>query len=248
MSAIYVLWLREMRRFLRSRAQILAALGQPVIYLLTMGFGLDDVFRQAGRGSYLQFVTPGLIAMVVLFSATLSGTALYWDRQFGSLKETMVSPVPRVVIMLGRACGVATVALLQGAMVAALCLIAGFRPASLALLPAACGFLALIAFVFAGVGMIVGSSLKNIHGFQAVMNLLVMPLFLLSGALFPLTNLPTALAVLTQVNPLSYGVDGLRSALTAQSQFPAALDAAVLIALALTLVTLGAWRFSKVEI
>ncbi|MET0660473.1 MAG: ABC transporter permease, partial [Steroidobacteraceae bacterium] len=105
-----------------------------------------------------------------------------------------------------------------------------------------------IAFVFAGVGMIVGSSLKNIHGFQAVMNIIVMPVFVLSGALFPLDNLPSVLAFFTQLNPLSYGVDGLRSALISQSQFPLILNAAVLTVLALTLVTVGAWRFSKVEI
>src|SRR6185437_2004119 len=99
MSAIYILWLREVRRYLRSKVQIIASLGQPVLYLVAMGFGLGAVFRQAGRGSYIQFVAPGIIGMTVLFSAIFSGVALLWDRQFGFLKETLVAPVPRVYIM-----------------------------------------------------------------------------------------------------------------------------------------------------
>ena len=249
MSAIYILWLREVRRFLRSRLQILASLGQPVIYLLSMGFGMNDVFRQAGRGSYIQFVAPGVLAMTVLFAATVSGSQLLWDRQFGFMKETLVAPVPRVFIMLGQTVGVATVALLQGAMVAVVCLVAGFRPVSLAMLPMGIAYLALIALLFAGLGTIIGASLKDFQGFGPVMNFLVLPVFFLSGALFPLDHLPGALAVVARLDPLSYGVDGLRSALLAQSHFPAALDAAVvLVFLTLTLISIGAWRFSKIEV
>jgi len=248
MSAIYILWLRELRRYTRSRVQIIASLGQPVLYLVALGFGMGAVYRQAGRGSYLQFVAPGVIAMTVLFSATFSGIALLWDRQFGFLKETLVAPVPRVFIMLGRTCGAATVALLQGALVAIVCVIAGFRPANIALLPEAIGFLALIALVFAGLGTTVGSSLKDMQGFQMIMNFLVMPLFFLSGALYPLDHLPSLLAAVTRVDPLSYGVDGLRSALIEQAHFGPALDATVLIALAAVFIVLGAWRFSKIEV
>jgi ABC-2 type transport system permease protein len=248
MSAIYILWLRELRRYTRSRVQIIASLGQPVLYLVALGFGMGAVYRQAGRGSYLQFVAPGVIAMTVLFSATFSGIALLWDRQFGFLKETLVAPVPRVFIMLGRTCGAATVALLQGALVAIVCVIAGFRPANIALLPEALGFLALIALVFAGLGTTVGSSLKDMQGFQMIMNFLVMPLFFLSGALYPLDHLPSLLAAVTRVDPLSYGVDGLRSALIEQAHFGPALDAAVLIVLAAVFIVLGAWRFSKIEV
>jgi ABC-2 type transport system permease protein len=248
MSAIYILWLRELRRYTRSKVQIIASLGQPVLYLLVLGFGMGAVYRQAGRGSYLQFVAPGVIAMTVLFSATFSGIALLWDRQFGFLKETLVAPVPRVFIMLGRTCGAATVALLQGALVAIVCLIAGFRPTSLALLPEGIAFLALIALVFAGLGTTIGSSLKDMQGFQMVMNFLVLPLFFLSGALYPLDNLPKLLAALTRLDPPTYGVDGLRSALIGQTHFGAGLDAAVLLGLAVTFVCLGAWRFSRIEV
>jgi len=247
MKVIYILWLRELRRYTRSRAQIIASLGQPLMYLLVLGFGLGPMFRKAGGGSYLQFVAPGVISMMVLFSAIFSGIAILWDRQFGFLKETLIAPVPRVQIMIGRTAGAATVAMLQGTLFAVVCLIAGFRPVSWAAIPAAFAFLALIAAVFAAFGTTVGSSLKDMQGFQMVMNFLVMPLFFLSGALYPLDNLPQALAAITRIDPLTYGIDGLRSMLIAQSHFGPALDAAVLVVLALVLTAVGAWRFSKIE-
>jgi ABC-2 type transport system permease protein len=248
MSAIYILWLRELRRYLRSKVQIITSLGQPVLYLVAMGFGLGAVFRQAGRGSYIQFVAPGIIGMTVLFSATFSGVALLWDRQFGFLKETLVAPVPRLYVMLGRTCGAATVALIQGALVTIVCLVAGFRPANFALIPAAIAFLALIALVFSALGTAVGSMLKDMQGFQMVMNFLVMPLFFLSGAMYPLDGLPAALALVTRLDPLAYGVDGLRTALIAQSHFGAPLDSAILGSLAVAFILFGAWRFSKIEV
>src|SRR5579864_6410482 len=128
MGAIYILWLREVRRYFRSRTQILASLGQPLLYLLVLGFGLGPVFQKSGNGSYLQFVAPGVIGMTVLFSSVFSGIALLWDRQFGFLKETLVAPVPRLYIMLGRTLGGATVATIQGLLILVVCLIAGFRP------------------------------------------------------------------------------------------------------------------------
>src|SRR5271167_296395 len=135
MSAIYILWLRELKRYTRSRVQLLASLGQPLLYLLALGFGLGPVFQKAGQGSYLQFVAPGVIGMTVLFSSIFSGLGLLWDRQFGFLKETLVAPVPRLQIMIGRTMGGATVAVIQGLLVTIVCLIAGFRPVNLAMVP-----------------------------------------------------------------------------------------------------------------
>lgn len=248
MAVIYILWLRELKRYTRSRVQILASLGQPLLYLLVLGFGLGPIFRRSGSGSYLQFMAPGVIAMTVLFSSMFSGIALLWDRQFGFLKETLVAPVPRLEIMIGRTCGAATTATLQGLLVAIVCLMAGFRPVSLGAVPEGLAFLALIAVVFAALGTTIGSSLKDMQGFQMVMNLLVLPIFFLSGALYPLNNLPAALTALTSIDPLSYGVDGLRAALIAQSHFGGTKDAAVLGALAVIMLALGAWRFSKIEV
>jgi ABC-2 type transport system permease protein len=204
MSVIYVLWLREVKRYLRSRPQIIASLGQPLLYLLVLGFGLGPVFQQSGQGSYLQFIAPGVIGMGILFTAIFSGIGLLWDRQFGFLKETLVAPVPRLQIMAGRTLGGATIAMIQGVLVLAVCMLAGFRPHGWAAVPLALGFMALIAVVFAALGTAIGSTLRDMQGFQLIMNFLVMPIFFLSGALFPLNNLPGALAVATRLDPLSY--------------------------------------------
>ena len=248
MEAIYILWLRELKRYTRSRAQIIASMGQPLLYLLVLGFGLGPVYQKAGGGSYLQFMSPGVIGMAVLFSSVFSGIALLWDRQFGFLKETLVAPVPRIEIMIGRTLGAATTAMIQGLLVTTVCLIAGFRPVSLAMVPLAFLFLALIAIVFAALGTTIGSSLQDMQAFPIVMNFLVLPIFFLSGALFPLKNLPRALGIVTSVDTLSYGVDGLRVALLGGGYFGATIDLLVLTVVAVILLCLGAWRFSKIEI
>ena len=248
MSAIYILWLRELRRYVRSRAQVFASLAQPVLYLVALGFGLGPVFQKAGHGSYIQFVAPGIIAMTVLFSSILSGMGLLWDRQFGFLKETLVAPVPRIQVMLGRTLGGATVAMCQGTLVAIVCFIAGFRVSDLRLLPAAILFMALIACLFAALGTAIGSVLENIQGFQLIMNFLVMPIFFLSGALFPLDQLPSVLSAITKLDPLSYGVDGLRSALIGVSHFGFAMDGAILVLLAMVFLGMGSYFFSKIQV
>jgi ABC-2 type transport system permease protein len=248
MSAIFILWLREVKKYSRSRVQIIASLGQPLLYLLILGFGLGPVFQKAGRGSYLQFMAPGIVGMAVLFTSVFSGIALLWDRQFGFLKETLVAPVPRIRIMIGRTLGGATVAILQGILILIVCLIAGFRPISIASIPLGLIFMAMIAVVFAALGTAIGSSLEDMQGVQLIMNFLVLPIFFLSGALFPLNNLPKALAFITTLDPLSYGVDGLRVVMIGAGHFGAIVDAIVLGVVAVALLCLGAWRFSKIEI
>src|SRR6266536_2908412 len=168
MNAIYILWLRELKKYTRSRAQIVASLGQPLLYLLVLGFGMGPVFAKAGNGSYLQFVAPGVIGMTVLFSSIFSGVGLLWDRQFGFLKETLVAPVPRIHIMIGKTLGGATTALLQGMLIFVVTVLAGFRPV-LSSLPLAFLFMALIAIVFAALGTAIGSTLADMQGFQLIM-------------------------------------------------------------------------------
>ncbi|HEV7745374.1 MAG TPA: ABC transporter permease [Pyrinomonadaceae bacterium] len=248
MRVIYILWLREVKKYLRSRTQMIASLGSPIMYLGVLGFGLGPIFRKAGEGSYLQFMAPGVIGMTVLFTSMFSGIALLWDRQFGFLKETLVAPVPRLWIMMGRTVGGATVSIIQGLLILAICLVAGFRPVSFSVIPLAILFMALIAVVFAALGTVIGSNLKNMQGFQLVMNFLVMPIYFLSGALYPLTNLPKVLAVLTRIDPLTYGVDGVRTALTGVTHFGMGMDAVVMVGVAILLLSAGAWSFSKIEI
>ena len=184
MTAIYILWLREVKRYMRSRAQVTASLGQPLLYLVVLGFGLGPVFERSGQGSYLQFIAPGVIGMGILFTSIFSGIGLLWDRQFGFLKETLVAPVPRLHIMAGRTLGGATIATIQGTLILVVCLLVGFRPHSFASLPLALLFMALIAIVFSALGTAIGSTLRDMQGFQLIMNFLVMPIFFLSGALF----------------------------------------------------------------
>lgn len=248
MAVVFALWLREVKRYRRSRPQVLASLGQPLMYLLVLGFGLGPVFEKAGQGDYLQFVAPGVIGMTVLFSSIFSGVGLLWDRQFGFLKETLVAPVPRLQIMAGRTLGGATTATFQGLLVLAVCLLAGFRPGSAGGFLLGLAFMGLIAVVFAALGTAIGSTLKDMQGFQLVMNFLVMPIFFLSGALYPLSNLPPALTVLTRLDPLSYGVDGLRGAFIGVTEFGVATDFGVLVGLAACFLALGARAFSRIQV
>src|ERR1700689_5365484 len=213
MSAIYILWLRQLKRYSRSRPRIIASLGQPLLFLVALGFGLGPIFKKAGQGNYIEFLAPGVVAMTILFTSVFSGIELIWDRQFGFLKETLVAPVSRLTIMIGRVLGGATVAVGQGLIVLAFCLLAGFRFSGLAAAPMALVFMALIALLFTALGTAIASAMSDFQGFQLVMNFLVMPTFFLSGALFPLQGAPWALQLLARINPLSYGVDGLRGAL-----------------------------------
>ena len=247
MGAIYILWLRELKRYVRSRVQIVVSLGQPCLYLLALGFGLGPVFRQAGQGSYLQFMAPGVVGMTVLFSSVFSGIAMLWDRQFGFLKETLVAPVSRMQIMVGRTLGGATVAVIQGTLILVICLIAGFRPHHWLAIPLSFLFVVMIAFVFAALGMAIGSVIKDMQGFQLVMNFLVMPIFFLSGALFPLANLGRVMDVITKVDPLTYGVDGLRGALINNWYFNLTIDVALLVAIGALFLSAGAYLFSRIE-
>jgi ABC-2 type transport system permease protein len=247
MTTIYVLWLRQIKRYLRSRARIVASLGQPLLFLLGLGFGFGPVFQKAGQGNYIQFLAPGVIAMTILFTSIFSGIELIFDRQFGFLKEMLVAPVPRVLIMVGRTLGGATVSIIQGLIVVAICLAAGFRPA-LSALPAAVLFMVLIAVMFTALGTAIASVLSDFQGFQFVMNFLVMPIFFLSGALFPLNNLPRALDILATIDPLSYGVDGLRAALVGSAHFGIPLDLAVLTVLCLIFLAAGGRLFSRIQL
>jgi ABC-2 type transport system permease protein len=248
MSAIYILWLRQIKRYVRSRPRILASLGQPLLFLLALGFGFGPIFQSAGQGNYIQFLAPGVIAMTVLFSAIFSGIELIWDRQFGFLKETLVAPVPRILIMIGRTLGGATVAMMQGMIVVVICLLVGFRVTNYAMLPLAFVFMALVAVMFTALGTAIASVLSDFQGFQFVMNFLVMPIFFLSGALFPLTNVPRALAVVASLDPLAYGVDGLRIALVGVSHFGVALDTIVLCIITTALLGAGSYLFSRIQL
>ena len=248
MNAIYILWLRQIKRYLRARSRIVGSIGQPLLFLVALGFGLGPVYAAAGGGNYMDFLAPGIIAMGVLFTAVFSGIQVIWDRQFGFLKETLVAPVSRLAIMFGQTAGGASVAMLQGIIVFCLTLIVGFRPEHWFMVPVALFFVALIALLFTALGLAIASTLDDMQGFQLIMNFIVMPLFFLSGSLFPAKNLPTALSVVVRLDPLTYGVDGLRGSLTGVSQFGLGVDTLVLGVMIALLLSIGSWLFSRVQI
>ena len=248
MGAIYIMWLREIKRFWRSKARIVGSLAQPLLFLIALGFGFGPIFQKAGGGNYIEFLAPGIIGMTILFSSVFMGIQVIWDRQFGFLKETLVAPVSRYRIMLGRTLGGATVASLQGLIVFFIAMLIGFKPQNLFLIPFVFIFMFLIAILFTALGTAIASRLEDMQGFQLIMNFLVMPIFFLSGALFPLDTLPNAIQVAIKINPLYYGIDGLRTALTGASQINLLPDFFVLIILASIVTIIGSYLFSKIEV
>ncbi len=248
MQTIYILWLRQIKRYIRSKSRIVGSLGQPLLFLVALGFGFGPIFQKAGGGNYLEFLTPGIISMSILFTAVFSGIEIIWDRQFGFLKETLVAPVSRLNIMIGRTLGGATVAVLQGTVVFLISILIGFKPTNMVLFPVAIFFMFLIALFFAGLGTAIASILKDMQGFQLIMNFLLMPLFFLSGALFPLQGLPKTLRLIAIINPLSFGVDGLRGTLVNGAHFGLTTDFLVLGTITIIILALGGYLFSKIQI
>lgn len=248
MNTIYILWLRQLKKYFRSRSRIIGSLAQPILFLIAFGFGFGSIYQRAGGGSYIQYLAPGIIAMSILFTSVFTGIEIIWDRQFGFLKETMVAPVSRFEIMFGRTLGGATVAVIQGTIVFLLTLIVGFRPANLSLLPLGLIFAFLIGILFTSLGTAIASKLEDMQGFQLIMNFLVMPIFFLSGALFPLAGLPKAMEVITKIDPLTYGIDGLRATLIGVSAFGIKTDLVILLLITSALLALGSYLFSKIQI
>jgi len=248
MIAIYTLWLRQIKRYLRSKSRIIGSLGQPILFLVALGFGLGPVFQKAGQGNYIEFLSPGIISMSILFLAMFSGIEVIWDRQFGFLKETMLAPVPRWQIMLGRTLGGATVAIMQGIIVLVISFFVGFRVSNWSLFPLAFVFMIMIALLFTALGTAIASVLEDMHGFQLIMNFLVMPIFFLSGALFPLQGLPGVIEWLVKIDPLAYGVDGLRGTLGGIAQFGLLPDFCIMAVMVVVLIGIGTHLFNKIQV
>ena len=247
MTAIYILWLRQLKRFIRKKSTIVGALGQPIIFMLAIGFGFGPVFAQAGGGNYIQFLAPGIIVMSVLFTSIFTGLEIIWDKQFGFLKETFAAPVSRFEILLGKVLGGATVAMIQGILVFLITLFAGFRP-NLSTLPLAFLFLFLVAMLSSALGAVIAARLDDMRGFPLIFIVLVQPLFYLSGAIFPIKDLPVALDIITKLNPFTYGVDGLRGAVSGVYVFSPMLSLGVLFVVTIIIMAVGVYQFSKVQL
>lgn len=247
-QVVYILWLRQMKRFFRSRVRLISSLAMPLLFLFSLGFGFGPIFAKAGEGNYIQFVTPGIVAMSLVFTGIASGIEIIWDKQFGFLKETLVAPVSRLDIMIGRTIGGATVAVLQGLLVLLVSTFVGFKIPSIHMILIGIFFMFMIAILFTALGTAIASVLDDMHAFQLIMNFLVMPLFFLSGALFPLADTSIWMTRIASLDPLSYGVDSLRWTFTGVSYFGAALDATLLFIITSCLLIIGAKMFAKIEI
>jgi ABC-2 type transport system permease protein len=248
-EVIYILCLRQLKHYWRSKARLIGSFGQPLLFLIAFGFGFGPMYSKANGGAnYMDFLAPGIVAMSILFTAVFSGLEVIWDRQFGFLKETLVAPISRTEIMIGKTLGGAAIAMIQGLIVLSVTYVLGFRIPSLGSLGLGLIFMSLIAIFFTGLGLAIASKMTDLHGFQLIMNFLIMPIFFLSGALFPLENLPPAILFISRINPLTYGVDGLRGAITGMSTlFGVYNDLAVIGALSVLVCAIGTVLFSKIE-
>lgn len=248
-TAIYVLWLREMKRFLRAKSRVIGALAMPLFFLAFLGLGFKriPIPGVSEDMNYIRFLVPGIIGMSLLFSSTFAGLSVLWDREFGFLKEIMVAPVSRISIVLGRMVGGMTTALIQGVLILGISFLMGFKITTILSFLLALVFMTLIAATFMGLGLIFASKMKDMHGFSIIINFVIFPIFFLSGALYPLENFPFWLKYLSHIDPLTYGVDGLRKALIGISSFSIVFNLIVLVFFSLTMIFLGAYFFEKSE-
>ncbi|MDI6871379.1 MAG: ABC transporter permease [Bacillota bacterium] len=236
-SAIYVIWLREIIRFWRDKARIITSLIQPAVWLFIVGRGLGSTFRGPVPGvDYMKFMFPGVIGMTVLFTSISSAVSIVWDREFGFLKEVLVAPVSRTAIVLGKALSGSTVAVLQGAMILLLAPLIGVALTPRSVL-AALGLMFLLSFALSSTGILVAARMESMQGFQLIMNFVVMPMYFLSGAIFPLSSLPPWMKALARVDPLAYGVDGLKNVIIGVHEFSLVTDVAVILAMAAVMIT-----------
>ncbi len=249
LTAIYVLWLREMKRFLRAKSRIIGTLAMPFFFLafLGLGFGNMNIPGMAKGISYINFLVPGIVGMTMLFTSMFAGISVLWDREFGFLKEIMVAPVNRISIVIGRIVGGATTSVLQGCLILGISTLMGFKISGISAFLLSVVFMLLISSTFIGLGLIFASKMRDIHGFSLIMNFVIFPIFFLSGALYPLKNLPVWIQYLSYLDPLTYGVDGLRGVLIHVSSFSILFDFAVLVGFSIVMIFLGAYFFEKSE-
>ena len=248
MDIEYILWLRQMKRYFRSRSRVLGAIGQPILFLLALGYGIGSVYKKAGQGNYLEFLVPGIIIQTLLFSGVFWGIQILFDKRFGFLKEMLVAPVPRVRILLGNALGGATISLMQAVLVFVISIFLGFRMENWAFLPLAILLMIVLSVTLCSLGAGLASIVEDFQGFQGINNFLIFPLFFLSSALYPLTNVPQALRILASVNPLSYAVDLLRYTMIHQHHFNLALDVLVLLVTLAVTSIFAVNRFNRIQI
>ncbi len=245
-GAIFTLWLRDVKRYWYDKPRIVASLGQPLLFLFVLGSALSPSFKGAQGVNFTEFIFPGIVSMTILFTSVFSGMSIVWDREFGFLKEVMVAPVSRWSISIGKAFGGASVAFFQGMIMLSLSPLVGVRFSFFVLLISLIVMFA-IAFAMSALGIMIGARIKEMEGFQVIVNFLIMPIFFLSGALFPLDRLPPWLTLLTRIDPLTYGVDLLRGTMLHVHTLPLTLDLTVLCFFALVMLAIAVIEFNLLD-
>lgn len=246
LDAVYAVWLREVKVFFREKERVVSAIITPLLWILIFGAGLGSSVDIKGV-NYQEFIFPGIVSMAVLFGSIFYGLYIIWDRKLDFLKEVLVAPVPRSAVFLGKMLGGATDVLIQAGALLLIGLALGMVPSLATALLALAGAL-LIAICIVSLGLIIGANMKSPEGFNLVMSFVMWPMFMLSGALFPIDNIPAYLGFLIQLNPLTYGVDLMRFVILGSTSFGAMADIAALILSTIIFIIVGTKSFEKMQV
>lgn len=247
LEGIYTIWLRETKRYIRYRSRIVTSVVTPLLWLIIFGTGLGAAIRFGGvAGGYQQFIFPGIVGQTVLFTSIFSGVSVIIDRQYGFLKEILVAPISRPSVVMGKSLGISTACLIQGVILLLLSFIVGIQMTITCFLVSVV-LIVLISLGLAGLGLMIASFTDSMEGFNLILSFIVLPMFLLSGALFPITGLPSWLQFAVYLNPLTYGVDALRFTILNSSVLPLYINFMVLGVFTLITVFAAAYLFSKKE-
>jgi ABC-2 type transport system permease protein len=254
--AIYVITLRELIKLGRQRGSLINTFARPILWLFVVGTGLNQIVQRGGPVSYKQFMFPGIMGMVILFSSIFSSISIVWDREFGFLREILVAPISRLSIVIGKAISGTLSSSLQAAVIMIFLPLLGIR-VRISQLLALLALAILLAFALTSLGILIATHMETFGAFNMIMNLLVMPLFFLSGAIYPVNLLPSGLRFLSRCNPLTYGVDAFKNVLlpkvgagthgTLGAEFPLGMDILVVVIFSLAMITLAVRSFRKIQ-
>ena len=211
-SAVYVIVAREFKKFIRERSRLVSAIARPLLWLFIVGGGISRLVPRDGGVPYTQFIFPGIIGMTILFSSMFSSISIIWDKEFGFMKEILVAPVSRLSIVIGKALSGTIVSTMQAAIILALFPLIGFKLGFVQIL-SMIAICALVSFCISSFGIVLATFYESYESFSVIMNFIIMPMFFLSGAMYPVKLLPAVLAMAAKLNPLTYGIDAMKHAI-----------------------------------